>query len=46
MYPEVILLPIHGRKAMAGDNSTELLFIDTFKHQSAEVILRNIFILS
>lgn len=27
---------------MAGDSSTELLFIDTFKHQSAEVICRNI----
>lgn len=24
--------------AMAGDSSTELLFLDTFKHQSAEVI--------
>ena len=25
---------------MAGDTATELLFIDTFKHQSAEVMSR------
>lgn len=26
-----------SKKAMAGDTTTELLFLDTFKHQSAEV---------
>lgn len=30
-----------GYKAMALDASTELLFLDTFKHQSAEVIFFN-----
>lgn len=24
---------------MAGDNSTELLFLDTFKHQNSEVVI-------
>ncbi|XP_044063135.1 protein virilizer homolog isoform X2 [Siniperca chuatsi] len=29
--------PTDSKKAMAGDTSTELLFLDTFKHQSAEL---------
>ncbi len=29
--------PTDNKKAMAGDTSTELLFLDTFKHQNAEV---------
>uniref|UniRef100_A0A8C2WX76 Vir like m6A methyltransferase associated n=1 Tax=Cyclopterus lumpus TaxID=8103 RepID=A0A8C2WX76_CYCLU len=40
--PEVItrkctLGPTESKKAMAGDTTTELLFIETFKHQSAEL---------
>lgn len=38
IYPEVIPGPRYRKKAMAGDTSTELLFLDTFKHQSAEVV--------
>lgn len=29
--------PSLSQRAMAGEMSTELLFLDTFKHQSAEV---------
>lgn len=33
----------YSREAMAGDTTTELLFLDTFKHQSAEVLFLTVF---
>lgn len=48
LAPEVLTLirkftpgPADSSEAMAGDPSTELLFLDTFKHQSAEVVFSN-----
>lgn len=47
LFPSGSLSPAGAaaKEAMAGGLATELLFLDTFKHQSAEVVLFTLSIL-
>lgn len=37
--PGSVVRPERSHTVMAGDGSTELLFLDTFKHQNSEVVI-------